>query len=204
MLHIGLTGGIGSGKSTVAKMFEKKGVYLLDSDKIVRQLLRKGNEGYDKVVKVFGKEIIKKNGGIDKKKLAGVVFKDRTARKKLEKILHPLVIIKRREILKTLQEKPRTRMMVMSEAALIYEAGTQDEFDKIILVAAPEKIRIQRLLDKGWALEKIKERMKAQYSDEKKMALADFVIENGGSLKTTEKQAVEIYRTLLTENKNVR
>jgi dephospho-CoA kinase len=203
MLHVGLTGGIGSGKSTVAAMFKASGAYLLDSDKIVRELLRPGREGYQKVIKTFGEEVLRKDGLINRKKLAKIVFNDKAARAKLEKILHPLVIRKRRFTVDGLRKKPGKRWIVISEAALIFEAGTQEDFDIVILVTAPPKTRIRRLTEKGWRPEEIERRMKAQFSDSRKKSLADIVINNGLSMKETEKQVLEIYRRLQAEQNNV-
>lgn len=196
MLHVGLTGGIGSGKSAVARMFKKRGALILDSDKIVRKLLRKGNEGFDEVAAAFGKAVLAQNGSISREKLAAKVFADESGRKKLEAILHPLVVLKRREMIKELEESRKRPVMVVSEAALIFEAGTRSEFDKVILVTAPEETRIQRLVKKGLTERSIRERMRAQWGDRKKTSLADFVIDNGGTARETEGQVDRIWRAL--------
>ncbi len=196
MLHVGLTGGIGSGKSAVARMFRKRGALILDSDKIVRELLKKGNEGFDEVGSAFGKAVLTQNGSISREKLAAKVFADESSRKKLEAILHPLVVLKRREIIKELKESRKRPVMVVSEAALIFEAGTRREFDKVILVTAPEETRIRRLVKKGLTEKSIRERMRAQWGDRKKASLADFVIDNGGTARETEGQVDRIWRAL--------
>lgn len=197
MLHVGLTGGIGSGKSAVAEMFAERGAVVLDSDRIVRELLKKGNAGYRETVKAFGKSILNSSGAIVKKRLAAIVFEDRDARKRLEKILHPLVVAKRREILEKLRKGRKKAGIVISEAALIFEAGTRGEFDRVVLVTAPEETRIKRLSAKGWTEEKVRERMRAQFSDDRKRPLADFVVDNGGTPARTENQVEKIYRALL-------
>lgn len=196
MLHIGLTGGIGSGKSAVARMFKKRGALILDSDRIVRELLKKGNEGFEEVLAAFGKSILAGKGSISRKKLAGKAFTDEKSRKKLESILHPLVVLKRRVIIKELKESRKKPVMVVSEAALIFEAGTGSEFDKVILVTAPEEARIRRLVKKGWTEKSIRDRMRAQWGDRKKASLADFVINNGASARETEGQVERIWRAL--------
>lgn len=197
MLHVGLTGGIGSGKSAVAGMFAERGAVVLDSDRIVGELLKKGNAGYRETVKAFGKKILGGNGSIVKKRLAAIVFNDKDARKKLEEILHPLVVSRRREILDKLRRGKMKDAVVISEAALIFEAGTRGEFDRVVLVTAPEEARIKRLAAKGWTEEKVRERMRAQLGDDKKARLADFVVDNGGARARTEKQVEKIYRALL-------
>jgi len=196
MLHVGLTGGIGSGKSAVARMFKKRGALVLDSDRIVRELLKKGNEGFEEVLAAFGKSILAGNGSISRKKLAAKAFADEKSRKKLESILHPLVVLKRRVIIKELKDSPKKPVMVVSEAALIFEAGTGSEFDKVILVTAPEEARIRRLVKKGWTEKSIRDRMRTQWGDRKKASLADFVIDNGASARETEGQVERIWRAL--------
>ena len=178
-------------------MFKKRGALILDSDRIVRELLKKGNEGFDEVASAFGKAVLAENGSISREKLAAKAFADEGSRKKLESILHPLVVLKRRVMIKELKGSPEGPAMVVSEAALIFEAGTRNEFDKVILVTAPEEARIKRLLKKGLTEKNIRERMRAQWGDRKKASLADFVINNGGSARETEGQVDRIWRALL-------
>jgi len=196
MIHLGLTGGIGCGKSTVAKMLKARGAVLIDADAIVKEILRKGGPGYMAVVKAFGRDILSKSGSIVRKRLAAVVFDDRTARKALELMLHPLVIAKRRERINKLKSRKNPPALVVSESALIFEAGTMKEFDKVALVTAPEETRVRRLKAGGWREEEIRERMRAQFTEKRKAALADLVIDNGGTPESTEKQVERLYRAL--------
>lgn len=202
MIKVGITGGIGSGKSAVKEIFKKKGAIVFDSDEIVKRLLDKGKEGYTLVVNQFGKEILDENLEIDKQRLSSIVFNDFQKREALEKILHPLVIAKRTKLLSELQKKLSKNDIVAVEAALIFEANTKDYFDFVILVKTPKDLKIKRLQEKGLSLSEIEKRMRAQWDDEKKEKLSDFVITNEGSLKELEAKVVKIIDKI-KERKNV-
>lgn len=184
MLHVGLTGGIGSGKSTVARYCGELGAVVLDADIIARELLGPGGEGVPAVVEAFGREVVSKDGSIDRAKLAGLVFAEDGARTRLEAIIHPMILAKRRVKLAEIRREKGDSAIVVTEASLIFEAGTRDEFDKVILVTAPLEVRLERLLAAGWREEDINRRIKAQWPDSKKARLADFVIDNRGDAET--------------------
>ncbi|NMC00605.1 MAG: dephospho-CoA kinase [Thermoanaerobaculaceae bacterium] len=192
MIKVGITGGIGSGKSEAKEIFKKYGAFVVDADEIVRNLLEKNGEGYKQVLNEFGNEILDNGLEIDKNKLSSIVFSDALKRRKLEEILHPLVIKKREEIFAKLQKKLSEKDIVVAEAALIFEANTKKYFDYVILIKAPKDLRIKRLLSKGFSLSEIEKRMKAQWEDEKKEKLADFVIENNSSLEELEKKVANV------------
>ncbi|MFB3852057.1 MAG: dephospho-CoA kinase [Acidobacteriota bacterium] len=192
MIKVGITGGIGSGKSEAKEIFKKHGAFVVDADEIVRNLLKKNGEGYKQVLNEFGNEILDNGLEIDKNKLSSIVFSDALKRRKLEEILHPLVIKKREEIFAKLQKKLSEKDIVVAEAALIFEANTKKYFDYVILIKAPKDLRIKRLLSKGFSLSEIEKRMKAQWEDEKKEKLADFVIENNSSLEELEKKVANV------------
>ncbi len=194
MIKIGITGGIGSGKSTVSEFFKKKKAVVVDSDKIVSFLLKKGEEGYKRVISHFGEKVVDENGEIDKKKLAKIVFENEEERKTLERIIHPLVIEKRREIFEQLKKIMGKDEIVIAEAALIFEAKTEKDFDFVILVKADKDKRIERLQKKGFTVEEIEKRMSSQLEDEEKEKLADYVIVNNGSIKEIEKSVKKIIR----------
>lgn len=202
MIKVGITGGIGSGKSSVKEIFRKKGSIVFDSDEIVKKLLEKDEEGYKTVVEQFGNEILDENLNIDKNKLSQIVFTDSQKRKNLEEIIHPLVIKEREKIFSQLERKLSPKDFVVAEAALIFEADTKKYFDFVILVKAPKELRIKRVAEKGLTLSQIEERMKAQWDDEKKEKLADFVIENDSDLKVLEEKVNAIIKKI-REMKNV-
>ncbi|MCX7829735.1 MAG: dephospho-CoA kinase [Acidobacteria bacterium] len=200
MIKIGITGGIGSGKSEASRIFRKYGCFVVDSDEIVKNLLQKGEEGYKKIVNEFGREIVDENANIQKKKLSSLIFKDAEKRKKIEEIIHPLVLKKREEIFEKLERELPDDAIVVAEAALIFEANTKDLFDYVILVKASKEKRVERLLDKGLSPSEIEERMKAQWEDEKKEKLAHFIIENNSTIEYLEKKVKEIIERVKGKN----
>jgi len=194
MLNLGLTGGIGCGKSTVAGMFAAMGARVMDSDAIVRDLLGPGGEAAQELVGVFGSDVLRADGSADREALAARVFGDDAARKKLEGILHPKVIAIRRERIRAFEKEGGPGTVTLSEAALIFEVDTWREFDGIVLVTAPSEIKRSRLMAAGWALGEIERRMAAQWPDEKKVALADWIVDNGGDESHTRAQVETLWR----------
>lgn len=193
MIKIGITGGFGSGKSEARKVFESLGIPSIDSDEIVKLLLKKGNRGYKKIIEEFKDEdILLENGELNKKRLAEIIFLDPIKREKLEKIIHPLVIEERERLFKEYEKKLNDRDFIVGEASLIFEANTKNLFDYVILVKSSKEKRIERLLKKGYTLDEIEKRMDAQWDDEKKEKLADFVIENEGDLEELKKSVLKI------------
>ena len=193
MLHVGLTGGIGSGKSTVARLFGELGAAILDADLLVREMLGPGQEAARAVIEAFGASVALESGGVDRKALAGVVFRDPGARERLEAILHPRVIVRRRELLEEIRRERGRFAVVVTEAALIFEAGTEGEFDGVVLVTAPEAVRLGRLVQAGWDPDEARRRMAAQWQDERKRPLATWVIENGSDLQATRRQVEALW-----------
>lgn len=192
MIKIGITGGIGTGKSKAAEIFKKYGAIVIDSDKIVDNLLKKGNKGYEKVLEFFGKDVINEKGEIDKKRLSSIVFSDSSKRKFLEELLHPLVIETREKIFSDIKILLSRKDIVVAESALIFEANTRKYFDYVVLIKASTEVRIKRLLERGLNISEIEERMNAQWDDERKEKLADFVVDNSSTLKHLEDQIKKI------------
>jgi len=196
VLHVGLTGGIGAGKSTVAALLREKGAETLDADRIVREMLAPGGEAVAAVLEAFGERLRDPEGGVDRRTLAALAFKDPAARARLEALLHPRVIARRRALLEEIARRRGSGTVVVSEAALIFEAGTQGEFDATVLVTAPREVRLERLAAAGWDPEEAKRRMAAQWDDERKAALADFVVDNGGDLGRTRAEVDRLWEKL--------
>ena len=196
MLHAGLTGGIGSGKSTVARALGGLGAVLLDADQIVRDIMGPGGKGTVKVRESFGEAYIAPDGSLNRKALAALVFADQASRKRLESLVHPLVISLRRDRLAAIRSKEGEDTVVVSEASLIFEAGTRDEFDCVILVVAPVEVRRRRLLAAGWAPGEIDGRMASQWPDSAKVPLADWVVDNGGPAEETLRQVGTLWPIL--------
>lgn len=196
MLHVGLTGGIGSGKSTVARLFEGLGAVTLDADRLVRDMLAPGGEAVESVARAF-RGVRGSDGGIDRGALADRVFANPEARRRLESLLHPIVVRQRRDRLRAIREERGEDAVVVSEAALIFEAGTASEFDATVLVTAPAPVRRERLRAAGWAEGEMDRRAAAQWDDGRKRALADFVVDNGGDPERTRRQVEEVWRRLM-------
>jgi dephospho-CoA kinase len=189
---LGITGGIGSGKSTVAFLFAQLGAAVIDADKIARRLLWQNGICFPTVVALFGKKILT-GGRIDRKKLASIVFGDSVQRRKLEEIIHPQVKRMIRQRILGLQKK-RSIPLIVAEIPLLYEAGLDQEVDKVIVVQAEHEQQIHRSARKGtWSPEVIEQRIKAQMPMSQKLKKADFIIDNRGTIHQTKQQVRAIW-----------
>ena len=175
MAVIALTGGIGSGKSLAAEYFASLGADVIDADQLSRQAIERGTPGFDAVVTAFGDGILK-DGSIDRRALADIVFKDPEARTKLEEIVHPYV----RELFKEAVTHTPQEKILIYEIPLLVETGAAKNFDFIVTVEAPDELRKERLLKKGLHISDIEKRMAAQATSEQRRTIADAVIENNG------------------------
>src|SRR5574341_705038 len=176
MLVVGLTGGIATGKSTVAAMFAAHGAAVVDADRIAHSLQEPGQACYRQIVVAFGKEILDSAGRIDRRRLGELVFADVAARRRLEGIMHPAI---REACQAEIQGAEATgRRVCLVDAALILEAGQGHRYQKIVLVSAPEGIQIARLVQgRGLTMAEARRRLQAQWPTGAKAAYADFVIE---------------------------
>ncbi len=187
---IGITGSFGSGKTTVAGFFKSWGAAVIDADKIGREFLVPGSAAYRRVVSVFGDSILLPDKDIDRNKLASLVFKKHRLRNELNRITHPLII---RRIKKEIKESPRKTIIL--DAPLLLEAGLRPIVDKLIVVTARRDIQIRRIQKRSaLAEEAILRRIRSQIPLHKKRKMADFIIDNNGTLKNTKKQAELIRR----------
>ena len=187
---IGITGSLGSGKTTVAKMFGRLGAYAIDADKIYHSLIKPRGECYKTIVRHFGRDILGKSGRIDRKKLSRVVFKDKSRLKFLNDITHPEIIKEIKRIIKSKKEK-----VVIIDAPLLIESGFYKEVDKIILVANEKKEQIKRAREaRGISAREALKRIRMQMPFNKKLAFADFIIDNSGSKTKTLTQVKEIWK----------
>lgn len=186
MLKVALTGGIGSGKSTVAEFFDELGAFVIDSDQLARDVVERGTPGYEAVLAAFGDGILTE-GEIDRAKLAEIVFKDAAARATLESIIHPLV---RDAAEKTVRNLP-SDAVVINQIPLLVETDGAKRFDFVITVSADEDVRRRRLIERGMKDYEITKRLAAQVDDAAREAIAHFVIRNNGSIEEL-RQAVEV------------
>jgi len=193
MLRVGLTGGIATGKSTAGKMFVELGCHLIDSDRITHQLFEPGQSVHKTVVEQFGKRIVAPDGTIDRRILGEIVFKeDPEARLKLNRLVHPAVIQRQQEWLNEMQQKDPDGVAIV-DAALMIEAGTYKNYDKVIVVTCSPEIQKRRLLERsGLKEDAIDVRIRSQMPMSEKVKYADFVIDNSGDLAEARRQVTEI------------
>jgi dephospho-CoA kinase len=175
MLIVGLTGGIGAGKSTVANMFAQLGALTIDADQLARQAIEKGSPGFSEVVSTFGEEILN-DGEIDRQRLGTIVFKDAVKRKQLEAIVHPRV----QEALANKIKSLSPGDILIYEIPLLVETGAAKKFDYVITVESDIENRLDRLFERGLEEDEAQRRIDAQASQSEREAVADFVIVNDG------------------------
>lgn len=195
MIAIGLTGGVATGKSTVAKLLQTKGIAVINSDELAHQAMEPGGPAYDEIITVFGKGVLSPEGKINRKLLGEIVFKDQIARKRLEEIVHPVVIKWIRQELERLSRDGAQIAVV--EVPLLFEAGLMDLFDYIWVVSSSYERQLQRLQERDRLTDvAAKERIAAQMSLAEKEKRADAVIKNDDGLDSLEEQLSILIRTL--------
>ena len=181
MLRVGLTGGIASGKSTVAGVFKELGAAIFDADQIVRDLYRPGGEGARVARELLGDGVLDAKGAVDRGRVALVIFQDPSKRQALEKLLHPLV---RDEIARRFDvASKRGAIVAVAEASQLLESNMEHSYDKVLLVVAPEKERIRRWVEKGNPTADAKRRMAAQMSPEEAEKRASEVLVNDAGIR---------------------
>jgi dephospho-CoA kinase len=191
MIRIALTGSIGMGKSTVAKMFEAAGVPVFDADAVVRQLQGPGGALIEKIGELFPGCV--RSGTLDRACLAEIVLADRSRLRQLEEIVHPAVREWREAFIATHRDSPT----LIFEIPLLFETGGEKEFDKVIVVSAPADVQRSRVLARrGMTAAKLDSILARQMPDEEKRRRADFVVDTGGDLSTTEAQVRDILACL--------
>jgi dephospho-CoA kinase len=192
MLIVALTGGIGAGKSHVAKCFHQLGSYVFDADQLARAAIERGSKGFDEVVTTFGDQILK-DGDIDRRKLGEIVFSDPIAKAKLEAIVHPGV----QRLFEEAKKDLPLDATVIYEIPLLAESNSRSRFDYAITVEADVETRTQRLKERGLASHEIVGRMAAQASREERISHSDLVIENHGDEDALLRQVEEIWQSVL-------
>ncbi len=191
MRVIGLTGGIGCGKSLAAQYFSELGALVIDADQLARAAIERGSQGFDEAVSIFGDSILN-NGDIDRRALGEIVFKDPDAKRKLEGIIHPYVRQQFEEAVSSLKADET----LIYEIPLLVETGAQDRFDIVITVESEIENRISRLRQRGMHISEIEARIAAQASREQRVEIADFLIENDGTEDELLRQVENIWDSL--------
>jgi dephospho-CoA kinase len=195
-MKVGLTGGIGAGKSTVADLFSQKGAVVIRSDELARQVIEPQTPGFQQVIDRFGKDLLNADGYIDRAKLAQIVFKDDAALKDLENIIHPLVRNRTNQII----DQHTSETIIVNEIPLLLEKKMESLFDFLVIVISSEKNRLERLAKRGLTAEQATARMAKQVSDDERKAAADFLIVNDGNLDQLEADVEKIWQTLQERN----
>lgn len=190
-LVIGLTGSIGTGKSTVAKMFKQLGIPVIDADEIARLVVEPGKEAYEKIVETFGEDILQKDRTLDRKKLGAIVFNDEEKRKQLNGIVHPAI---RKEMLRQRDEYLEQHApCVVLDIPLLYESKLEHFVDKVIVVKTSPEVQLERISARDdLSKEEALKRINAQIDVAKKAEWADAVIDNDGTIEETERQLKDI------------
>ena len=193
MLRVGLTGGIGSGKSEVSKRLAAQGAVIIDADAIAREVVAPGTDGLAEVVEAFGKEILRADGELDRPRLGDIVFADPALRGKLNAIVHPRVGARMAE----LERGAGPGAIVVHDVPLIAESGLVGGYDLVVVVDVPPRIQVERLVRyRGMTREQAQARMAAQASREQRLAIAGIVIDNSGSLAELDRQAGDLWAEL--------
>lgn len=197
VLRIGLTGGIGSGKSTVAKMLVELGAVLVDADAISRQLMEPGSSVLEAVVAEFGADILDAEGRLNRQVLAGLVFADDSARERLNGIVHPAVRAESARQVEQAQAQPGFTGVVVEDIPLLAETGQAHRFDAVIVVETELAVRLERLTKvRGMSEEDARARIAAQATGEQRREIATWTVDNSGSLEETRAQVERIWQKI--------
>jgi dephospho-CoA kinase len=191
-VKVGLTGGVGSGKSTVSALLAEHGAVIIDADRIAREVVEPGTVGYDAVVARFGPSVVAADGSLDRPALAAIVFADDDARRDLNAIVHPLVGERSAQVLASVPDDA----IVVFDVPLLVESGLAAGYDDVVVVEADEPIRLARLAERGLAEADARARMAAQASDEQRRAVATELIDNNGSREALADQVSALWQRL--------
>jgi dephospho-CoA kinase len=194
---IGLTGGMASGKSTVASFLADRVAKIIDADEISKEIVAPESEPYRRLIASFGQEILAADGTIDRGRLGKIVFGDERKLKFLNQITHPPIIKRIHDELRSLRDFLKPEDMVVLRAPLLIEAGLTDQVDFVVVVVAGEDVRIKRIeAQRGLTADEAKQRLMAQLPDSEKVRFADYVIENNGSLDELKAKSEKLWQEI--------
>lgn len=192
-MRVGLTGGVASGKSTVAAILTELGAVVIDADLLAREVVAAGTEGLRRVVEQFGPEVLATDGSLDRPRLGAVVFGDESARRRLEAIIHPLVRSRGRD----LEAAAPDEAVVVHDIPLLTETGQADRFDAVLVVDVPVDTQIARMVDlRGMTHAEAEARVAAQATREERLAVATDVIDNTGTREDLRERVAEVFARL--------
>jgi dephospho-CoA kinase len=194
-MRVGLTGGVGAGKSTVSAMLAGLGAVVIDADRLAREVVAKGTPGLAQVVQAFGTEVLTADGELDRAAVAGIVFADETARRRLESIIHPLVRARGAE----LEAAAPPGALVVHDIPLLAETGQAAAFDAVIVVDVPVETQIERLVEqRGMPRAEAQARVAVQATREQRLACATHVVDNTGTIEDLRERVAEVFGELVS------
>ena len=197
MLRVGLTGGIGSGKSEVSRRLAERGAFLIDADVTAREVVEPGTPGLGQIVAVFGPGVLLPDGHLDRPQLGQLVFADDNLLAKLNAIVHPLVAERTQQLEQQAAAAVGPTGIVVHDVPLLAENQLQRNYGTVIVVDAPDETRLQRLTeDRGLTPEHARERMAAQAGRDQRLAIADIVVDNSGTLDDLDDRVAEVWSIL--------
>lgn len=198
ILRVGLTGGIASGKSTIMRNFSRLGCITLDADALVAELYRPGRAGHAALVQTYGSSILTSEGEIDRKKLSAIAFSSADEARRLNALIHPIVLGEEARIERELQEAHagQDRIFIV-EATLLLEAGGRQRYDRIVIVDVTPDVQVERAVRRGMDREEVLRRMANQMPREERLGHADYVIDNSGDERQGETETRRVYESLL-------
>jgi len=195
MIIVGLTGSVGTGKSTVTNFFRELGAYIIDWDELAREVIRPHLRAWKEIVEYFGKDFLNEDLTINRQNLAEIVFSDKKKVAKLNQIVHPEVFKEDERITNEIKSLDPDALII-KDIPLLFELTRPIFVDKVVVVSASEQTQLRRLAEKGMSREDAQSRIKSQLPLEEKIKSADFIINNDGPLEETKKQVEEIYSLL--------
>ena len=202
MLRVGLTGGIGSGKSAVSERLAALGAVVLDGDKAARAVVEPGTTGLGQIAETFGPGVLVADGSLDRAKLAGIVFSDEAAREKLNAITHPLIHEHIRAAEEAAAQAGGPDTIIVHDIPLLAEGQRSAGFDVVIVVDVPGEVQVARLAGRGLPADQARARMAAQATREERLAIADIVIDNSGTLEDLDRRVAEVWADLVARAKH--
>jgi dephospho-CoA kinase len=201
MLRVGLTGGIGSGKSAVSQRLAALGAIILDGDKAARAVVEPGTPGLAQIAATFGPGVLTANGSLDRAKLAAIVFADEAARAKLNAITHPLIHEHLRAAEEAAVKEGGPDTIVVHDIPLLAEGQRSADFDVVIVVDVPAEVQVSRLAERGLPEDQARARMAAQATREQRLAIADIVIDNSGTYPDLDRRVAQVWADLASRAK---
>ena len=195
-LLVGLTGGMGSGRSLAASYFRELGAQMIDADRISRELVAPEKPAWKEIIEEFGSSVLNSDQTLNRKQVAAIVFNDESKRKKLEDIIHPRVIVEERRLYERYRQE-NSRVLAVIDAALLIESGNYKNVDTVIVVQCGREEQIRRVMERdGTVRSEVENRLNSQMSLEEKVGFGDYILRNDGTRESLKSQVGELYRDL--------